>query len=120
MLRENLALGGNANGNGADIRVATVRATRPQQQPFGLAAVRAARGLAARAADLGPGPHRLQVRVQLSLVRGHLRPVQARGAVELGRHAQRPERREVGRRPRAGSQRGVAGWQLLARRHGQR
>ncbi|MGN4155706.1 hypothetical protein ACS0Y3_35730 [Burkholderia gladioli] len=47
----------------------------PQQQPLGLAPVRAAGRLAARAADLDPGTHRLQVGVEFGLVRRHGRSV---------------------------------------------
>lgn len=102
-----------------DDRGLALRDDRPQQQPFGLAPVRAARGLAARTANLDPGAHRLEIRVQFGLVRRHGRAVQASGAIELGRHAQRLERRHVGRRARDGPQGRVAGRQLPAWRHGQ-
>lgn len=92
---------------------------RPQQQPFSLAPIRAAGRLAARTADLDPGAHRLQVGVEFGLVRRHGRPVQPSRAIELGRHAQRLERRHVGRGAPDGPQGRVPGRQLPAWRHGQ-
>lgn len=82
--------------------------------------IRAAGRLAAHTANLDPRAHRLQIGVEFGLVRRHGRPVQAGGAVELGRHAQRLERCHVGRRARDRPQGRVVGRKSPARRHGQR
>ncbi|KGX17081.1 putative hemagglutination activity domain protein [Burkholderia pseudomallei] len=62
----------------------------------------------------------LQVGIQLGLMRGHRRAVQAGRAVERGRHAQRLERHHVGAGARHRLQRRVAGCQLPARRDRER